>query len=483
MTIRLRLIVYYTGLLTIILILFGTTVYSILNWTMRSQIDTTLETVLEDVLEETGASIEINDAGEPQLRAYVSPLDTFRTSGIYVQIWYVNQEQPILLNATENLGAYDEPLDPDYVLSAHESESEVTISDVHLSVITRPVMAEDQTVMVVQAAASLATIEAASNRLLQIMLGAGLIAFLLSLLIGDWLARRTLYPISTIVSTAQSISVGDDLQQRIPNDGPQDELGYMITAFNATLSRLERSFLAQKRFVGDVSHELRTPLTTIQGNIDLMRLYEGGDTRSTQAIESEVKRMSRLVDDLLLLAKADSGTLPLRFSEISLDQLILEVYQEAVLFSKNKYIIRLGTFDTDITIEGSSDRLKQLFLNLVTNAIKYTPEGGTVTMSVEKIEDGVKISVTDTGVGIPPEDLEHIFDRFYRVDKARSRAAGGTGLGLSIAQWIVEAHHGTVKVESTVGEGTVFEIILPLTQPHSQKTDPNENPIAHKMIH
>lgn len=461
MTLRLRLILSYSGLLLIILSFFGVAVFGMLQWTMRDQVDKTLYDVLRGVLNETGGTMELGNDGQPRLTAYVPRLDTFRTPGVYVQIWEVYREER-LFSSSENLGAYSAPLDKNAIGKDYEVRSEVIINGTHLRVITRPIIVQGQLVGNIQAAATLTTIEAASDRLLTIMLGGGLIALLLSLLIGDWLARRTLRPVAAIVEAAQNITAAADLGQRIPYTGPADELGQMVTEFNETLERLDRFFRSQQRFVGDVSHELRTPLTTIQGNLDLIRLY-GNDPKSVQTIEGEVKRMSRLVGDLLLLAQADAGQ-TLQTESVDLDTLLLEIYNEAGVLAKGKYKIKLGKFEP-VRIKGDSDRLKQLFLNLITNAIKYTPEGGAVTISLWPWGDKAHISVNDTGVGIPEEDLPHIFDRFYRVDKARSRAAGGTGLGLSIAQWIVDMHHGSIRVESEIGKGTTFTIILPQQAP------------------
>ncbi|HLA43062.1 MAG TPA: HAMP domain-containing sensor histidine kinase, partial [Aggregatilineales bacterium] len=218
---------------------------------------------------------------------------------------------------------------------------------------------------------------------------------------------------------------------------------------------------------------LRTPLTTIQGNLDIIRLY-GNDPKSVEAIKGEVQRMTRMVDDLLLLAQADSGQIPVETEELELDQLLLEIYNVAGILSKGKYKLKLGDFD-QVRISGNADRLKQLFLNLTTNAIKYTPEGGTITISLKQVNDRVHASVSDTGVGIPAEDLEHIFNRFYRVDKARSRDEGGSGLGLSIAKWIAEVHQGSIKVNSKEGAGTTFTVILPI-KPDKTATEPNTPP-------
>lgn len=461
MAIRFRIIIYYSLLLIAIMGLFGAAVFGILRWTMISQVDSNLMKVLEEVeKKQKPAVFSVAQDGQPWVEVGVPELNAFRTPGIWVQIWKVVPEYE-LVSYSNDIHFLHESLDMEALGQAEIVRSTVTIDGVHLRVLTRPIVVGERVVGNYQAAATLTTIEAATDRLLKIMLGSGIIALLTSLMLGDWLAQRILAPVDSIVSTAQSITAADDLAQRIPYQGPNDELGRMVSAFNDTLSRLEKLFRAQRRFVGDVSHELRTPLTTIQGNLDLIRRY-GMDAKSIQAAEGEVKRMTRLVGDLLLLAQADSGQMPLTNDLVDLDRLVLEVYSEAVMLGKSTHHLKLGTFD-QVQFYGDADRLKQLLLNLVTNAIKYTPEGGTIDITLIKTETEAQVAIADTGVGIPPEDLEHIFDRFYRVDKARSRAAGGSGLGLSIAKWIAEAHQGRITVKSKMGEGTTFTVILPLT--------------------
>jgi signal transduction histidine kinase len=229
---------------------------------------------------------------------------------------------------------------------------------------------------------------------------------------------------------------------------------------NQTLERLERLFHARQRFLADVSHELRTPLTTIRGNIDLMRRMGEADPETIDVVQDELKRMTRLVDDLLLLARADTGSLPIQHEVVELDTIFLEIYRQ-VRGLDQAVAINLTEVD-QVYVLGDADRLRQLILNLVDNAIKYTPEGGSVNMSLSKSNGSAEIEVVDTGVGISSEDLPRVFDRFYRVDKARSRNLGGSGLGLSIARWIAQAHGGTVGVESRLGEGSKFTISLPI---------------------
>jgi two-component system, OmpR family, sensor kinase len=239
----------------------------------------------------------------------------------------------------------------------------------------------------------------------------------------------------------------------------------LAATFNEMLGRIEELFRVQQRFVADVSHELRSPLTTIRGNLDLLKRGATDDVAARQeslnAIDSESARMQRLVQDLLLLAQADAGV-SIQKQLIELDSLLLDVYRHAKL-SASGVKVSLGSWD-QVQVMGDADRLKQLFINLVDNAIKYTSPGGDVTVSLERDENWARVIVADTGVGIPAEDVPKIFDRFYRVDKARSREKGGTGLGLAICKWIVDVHGGKIDVTSQVGKGTTFTVQLPVSK-------------------
>jgi signal transduction histidine kinase len=233
----------------------------------------------------------------------------------------------------------------------------------------------------------------------------------------------------------------------------------LTPTINNMLERLDNYFQAHVRLSAHVSHELRTPLTTIRGNFDLLRRVAASDPtelhEALSIIDGELDRMSRIVADLLLLSQADAG-LSLRMQPVELDTVLLEVYRQARVIS-NGIAIQLGHEDQAI-IEGDSDRLKQLLINLVTNAIKYTPPDGKITLSLYREADWVRITVTDTGRGIATTDLPHIFDRFYQANRNGQK---GQGLGLSIAQWIAQAHGGEITVTSEVDQGSVFTLWLP----------------------
>jgi signal transduction histidine kinase len=284
--------------------------------------------------------------------------------------------------------------------------------------------------------------------------------------LGAWLITgQTLSPLAIVTQVATQITKADDLSRRIPvATTREDEVGQLILAFNQTLERLENLFNAQRRFLADVSHELRTPLTVIKGNVGLMRKFGEVDDESLSGIEAEVDRLTRLVGDLLLLSQAESGRLPLDVSLVELDTVLLEVFQQMRTLAGERLQLRMVEID-QVQVSGDRDRLKQVLLNLVGNALQYTPAGGQVNLALRKTGERAQLVVTDTGPGISAQDLPHIFERFYRGEKSRKRSSStGFGLGLSIAYWIVHNHGGTIEVTSQEGKGTTFCVWLPLAK-------------------
>jgi two-component system OmpR family sensor kinase len=459
MSIRLRLTLTYSTILVVILIIFSITVLSVLHWALLETVDKTLSEAVNEVNNSIrGPFVGVSEQGR-FYPAFSIPneLNVLRASDVYVQVWSVDGD---LTSRSNNLGTYAMPLDEDALHAQQQTLRNVTINGIPLRVLTRPIITDTAKIIgLIQVGASIGIVQDAEQWVGTVMLIVGVFALVTSLFFGTALIERALQPIETIAEAASKIATGDDLSSRIPYDGPPDELGRLTMVFNATLGRLENLFVAQRRFVADVSHELRTPLTVIQTNTDLMKRY-GMDEDSLVAISSESKRMTRLVGDLLLLAQADSGELPLITQNLELDTLVLEVFEQSRILSEGGASVVLGRFEP-VRVHADPDRLKQLLLNLTSNALKYTPSEGSVTLSVWPDGPEAMISVADTGEGIPSEDLPHIFDRFYRVDKARARKHGGAGLGLSIAHWIVEAHGGHIAVQSVVGAGTTFTIRLP----------------------
>jgi heavy metal sensor kinase len=281
---------------------------------------------------------------------------------------------------------------------------------------------------------------------------------------GVFLAGRALSPIDRLTRLARRISA-EDLSQRLDLRLPDDEVGRLAHTFNDMIARLEDAFRRQRQFTADASHELRTPMTVIKGQIEvaLQRERDPEDYRRVlQAVNEEVDRMIRLVGSLLTLARADAGQIPITLEPVSLPGVVgAAVEQVRPLASQRHVDLQISPSPT-ITLRADDDLVLQLLLNLLDNAIKYTAPGGRVTVGWNPDGRDVELWVRDTGSGIAREHLSHLFDRFYRVDKARSRAGGGTGLGLSICRWIAEAHGGSISVESAPGEGATFKVVMPV---------------------
>ena len=364
---------------------------------------------------------------------------------------------------SRNLTNFNDLLDPN-ADPFTESFGVVQHGDTQLRVYTVPLPDPERqdTHFYLQVARLLDTYEHL-NRVSLTALLMGFAAATTSLFVAVLLTPGLFKPLEDIAIVARQITRADDLSRRVPYANRPDEIGDLARAFNQTLERLERLFRTQQRLLADVSHELRTPLTAIRGNLDLIERIGEADPESITAIQVEIERMTRLVGDLLLLARADSGGLPLDKQPVELDNILFDIYRQVVVLNPP---VDVKLVDVDqVIVLGDDDRLKQLFINLVENAIKYTPVGGDVKLSLSKKAGWAYFEVTDTGIGIPPENLPHIFDRFYRVDKARARSHGGSGLGLSIAKWIATAHGGAIRVKSQPGEGATFTVTLPVYEP------------------
>jgi len=291
------------------------------------------------------------------------------------------------------------------------------------------------------------------------------VALLISFSGGWFLAKKSLRPVDEISRRARHITASN-LNQQIPQTDSNDEISRLISTFNEMIARLNRSFEHTRQFSIDVSHELRTPLTIMRGEIELALRSRKTPAAYRQVLAStldEIIRMSNIIDNLLTLTKSDLGQTEIYFEDLSLDDIMMQLYEDSeVLASKKNIRVNLSRVD-EVKVRGDKVRLRQLLLNLVDNAIKYTPKKGEVSLSLEQENGQAKIVVSDTGIGIPPEALDKIFDRFYRVDKARSREPGGSGLGLSISKWIAETHGGKIEVKSEVGKGSTFTVYLPTT--------------------
>jgi heavy metal sensor kinase len=291
---------------------------------------------------------------------------------------------------------------------------------------------------------------------------------------GYWLAKRAFKPILYLTRTAREIKVGD-LHRRVPIPISRDELYDLALTLNEMIGRLDQAFTQQRRFVADASHELRTPVTVIRSITDVALEEPRSLAECVEAlhdINAEAERLGQLINDLLTLARADEKQLPLDREPVQLDLLVLDVtaVMEPLAVERG---IKLQLQELDAApIVGDTARLIQMIMGLVHNALTYTGVGGTVSLGVTVYDAAAHLVVLDTGFGIAKEDIAHIFERFYRTDNARSRVKSGSGLGLAIAEQVVQAHGGSIAVESSLGHGSIFTVTLPLSTLASQEPPP-----------
>jgi len=469
-SIRLRLALWYGGLTGLVLILVALATYATHTRAHYDDLDRSIVQAIEHLAEEYEAApseaehaelLENPTAPDVIVRAY-------HADGSLLSGPDASDVAPAIDPRSIVTSPSDSPLDP--VARLAPALVDVQAGTGALDVVTGeggrwrvyvlPVGdGEDYLV----ALAPLERLDASVRRFRWLVCGLTLAGAAVTLLAGFLLAGRALRPVAVLTATAQRIARSRKLDERVPVHANQDELGRLTTTVNAMLASLEQASDAQQRFVSDASHELRAPLTIIQANLDLLeRMSELPAEERAEILgeaSRETHRLSQLVGDLLALARADAGIV-LQRRRVELDRILLDVVADA------RYLARGQRLEIDalepVILMGDPDRLRQLLLALLDNAVKYTPASGRIAVALVKNSTHARLTVTDDGVGIPAADLPHVFDRFYRADPARSRDPGGTGLGLPIARWIVEQHGGDITVTSEPGSGTQVRIQLPI---------------------
>jgi len=294
---------------------------------------------------------------------------------------------------------------------------------------------------------------------------------ILAVLVGSLISGRALEPVDRIIGEVADISDGRSLHRRLAVPLERDELGRLTVTLNLMMERLERSFTALRRFTAEASHELKTPLTVLRSGVERAITTAGLPRETLEVLEEvlqEVNRMTELVDALLTLARADEGRAELHKEPVDLRAIVEEAGETGELLAEQAGVtMDVGTSAAPVVVSVDRSRIRQLILNLVENAVKYTPRGGSVQVRLGREDGRVTLTVADSGIGIAPGDLPHVFDRFWRADTARTRTGErpGTGLGLAICKWIAEAHGGSIAVSSKPGRGTTFVVSLPAPSP------------------
>ena len=346
----------------------------------------------------------------------------------------------------------------------------LSVDDQEVRLYSRTLMSADKPVAVIQVGESLARLHTLLHQLVAALLVVGGLVLAFCALGSYWLSGRSFAPMKRLAETARKIQAGD-LHQRVPVPPVRDEMQYLALTLNAMLDSLDASFSRQRRFVADASHELRTPVAVIRNKAEVALLrsrspHEYG--AALQSIHAETERLSHLINDLLALARGDEGQARFEREAVRLDALVEAVVANAQGLAEEHGIHLVVHPLQPVRLLGDEARLIQVIMNLLDNAIRYTNPGGQVQIRLSATQGAAHLAVQDTGIGIAPEHLPHLFERFYRADPSRRRTGGsGTGLGLAIVDWIVCTHGGSVEVRSQVGQGSLFTVTLPLV-PSSQ---------------
>ena len=457
-SVRTRLTLWYAAVFALSLIAFAFLLYyaaaGIFYERQDESLLSTAQTVASAYLEEFAEKQSLTKAGEVVLAELVFP-------NRYVQ---VTDNEGRAIAATRNLAGRAMPLPSAALDEARERKSSlVTVNGLRVAVVP---LASDRALGFATVAEPLSVVEEGLSRLRRDFFAGVAMVLLLASAGGYFLARKSLWPIASMNSQTQRISA-ESLSSRLDVTNPKDELGRLATTINDLLTRLETAFKEQQRFIADASHELRTPLAVLRGETEvaLEKLRPAAEYEQSLAlIKDEAERLSRIVEDLFILARQPLDTSAVLMKEpLSLNEVVRDCARAAqVLASRKGVRLTTETVVPSIVISGDDELLKRMILNLLDNAVKYTPEAGEVAIVLARQNGNARIIVRDTGVGITQADQPYVFDRFYRVDRARSRALGGAGLGLSIVAWIVEAHGGKVHLQSAPGQGSSFTVELPL---------------------
>ncbi len=462
-SIRSRLTAWYVTLLAIILILFSVFLNYFLSKRLHESIDNSL-TVSATVVA-TSATMKFNRSPLPGLNQF---FEQFMGPGNLNKFYRIYDGSGNVGSRSSNINASQFSLSQTAyadALKGKNSYETFMVGGKHpIRVITMPVILEDKLVNLVQVGTSLEAVQETLRNLKIILFTAVPSVLILAALFARFMARRALKPISRIIETARVIGQGQVLSQRIPVPKVKDELGQLALTFNEMMNRLENSFKQMRQFSSDASHELRTPLTVLKGQNELILSKERKPEEYQEVISSnleEISYMSRVLEDLFILSKSDENQINLNCKQVDLLALVEEVCKHAEILAEDKNIEIKIAFLEPAQISGDAVRLRQMIWNILQNGIKYTQSGGELKVSLQNEGELALLTIQDTGIGIPEADLPSIFDRFYRVDKARSKDEGGSGLGLSICKQIAEAHKGTIEVESKLGVGTRFRIRLP----------------------
>lgn len=486
--IRTQLMLWYLIVFAVLMLLFGGIFYANLRTSLSTSLDTALQLrtqqiaagitdeqgkiIIQDVTGELPGVVDRDSVQSPSTPDGQEGADQHAdvTFGTLVRILGADGQPVYVTRAFRGLrvpaASITQPLHHvvwQGMVTAHHGQA--------VRLYSAPLEHDGKVYGVIQVGQSLTSLDTTLMSVVLELLLIGPFVLLLSAFGSYWLAARAFEPIHHLTCTARHIEASD-LHQRVPVPRTRDEVQSLALTFNEMIERLDKAFARQRRFVADASHELRTPVAAIRSMTDTVLDQEATPQEYVAVlhdITSEAERLGHLISDLLVLARADEGQTLLEWKPLRLDLLLSDVLATVeALASERSITVEVGRLEPALVM-GDEARLIQVILTLLDNARAYTNEGGKVELAVVIRDKHACLVVQDTGIGIAPEDQEHIFERFYRADSARARIASGTGLGLAIVEWVVRAHRGTITVESQVGQGSTFTVALPLAESASQE--------------
>jgi heavy metal sensor kinase len=458
-SLKFRLVAWYAGWLTALFVVFGIFVYLSLGHYLEKSLREALARRARQVAE----MVQRSTLDKSILSSEIPKTFTPEVNNRFTRV--VANGLPIYISGLPADRSFN-PLAVPFVLGDKEGEtSKRRVSrdgrELLIVAITRRV---GTNVVIVEEGGSIAPVEATLHAWLAVLILGLALLICVAVLGGAWLVQRALQPVDEITRSAEHIT-SRNLSERLPVPQTRDEIERLSTALNNMIRRLDEGFQQTQRFFADASHELRTPLTIIQGELEATsknQELKPDERAAALSTLDEVERLKNIVEGLFALSRLDAGQAQENIAAVNLSELAAITADQMGLMAEDKNISIRCRCAKPVIVQGDRARLKQVLVNLLDNAIKYTPAGGRIDLSVNQDTHHAVLEVTDNGFGIPAEALPHVFDRFFRADRARSREMGGAGLGLSIVKSICAAHRGQVRVYSQEGAGSRFVVELPL---------------------
>jgi heavy metal sensor kinase len=465
LSLRARLTLFYSTMLTVVLAFFGVLFYNALGLVLESRLTDELKeralfVASHERVQDGGVQLVFNP--DDREEAYL-----VHSAARYYQVFQL--PSGTLLVQSQEMELLGVKLSPEAVRSLATSQefSDMQLEKERLRFHNGVIPGKNSSSFLVRVGIPLTPADDAQRGFLHSLLFLTPLGILLASIVGWEMARRALRPMKTLATAARQIDI-EQLQERLPMRGAGDEVDEVAQAFNETLARLENSVGQMKQFTASISHELRTPLTTLRGEAEIALLEARSVEEYKRVLASQLEefdKLSHMINQLLVLANAEAGEIQWTAQSVDLSELMVSLVEQLEPVSAAKRIALKTTAQSHVNVRGDASWIERVILNLLDNAIKFTPEGGHVEVSIAVEGREAALQVQDSGIGIPPQALPHIFERFYRAEPSRSKQIEGVGLGLALARWIVEKHRGRITVESQPGKGTCFTVLLPLYAP------------------